>query len=202
MPGSSGHSMHSTMNDTAASAGNPISACTSVASYWTPKWLRGDSAWLEHAPFGFWLISALRPKTVVELGVYSGFSYAVFCQAAQALELDCACYGVDHWKGDEHAGTINEDVYRAISAHNQTNYSSFSQLIRSDFNTARDHFAERSIDLLHIDGFHTYEAVRSDFLAWRSRLSKSAVVLFHDTNVHERGFGVARLWKELSQEFK
>lgn len=180
----------------------PASICTSAASYWMPKWLRRESAWLEHAPFGFWLIDALRPRSIVELGTYSGFSFAVFCQAVQALNVDCACYGVDHWLGDEHGGFYGEEVYRAINEHTATHYSSFAQLIRSDFNAALEHFEEGSIDLLHIDGCHSYEAVRSDFMAWRSRLSGSGVIMLHDTNVHERGFGVSRLWQELSQQYK
>lgn len=180
----------------------PAAACISPAAYWMPRWLRPESAWMQHGPFGFWLIDALRPKTMVELGTYSGYSFAVFCQAVQALGVDCACYGVDHWKGDEHGGFYSDDVFQAIKDHVDTHYVSFAQLIRSDFNTALEYFEEKSIDLLHIDGCHSYEAVRGDFLAWRSRLSGSGVVVLHDTNVHERGFGVAQLFRELAQEHK
>ena len=58
----------------------------SPASYWMPDLING-SAWLEHAPFGFWIVEALRPRMVVELGVHGGFSYSVFCQAVQRLHL-------------------------------------------------------------------------------------------------------------------
>jgi uncharacterized coiled-coil protein SlyX len=43
--------------------------------------------------------------------------------------------------------------------------------------------------------------VRHDFEAWAPKLSPRAVVLFHDTNMLERGFGVARFWAEVEGRF-
>ena len=126
-----------------ASDKRALSRCISAASFWAPIWVRPESEWLEHAPFGFWLIDALRPRTIVELGTRSGYSLAVFCQAVQAAGLDCRCYGVDKWQDDTQEGTNGEEIFRAISDHNEVYYKSFSSLIRSDFDQARAHFAGR-----------------------------------------------------------
>ncbi len=171
----------------------------SPASYWMPDLING-SAWLEHAPFGFWIVEALRPRTIVELGVHGGFSYSVFCQAVQRLHLAARCFAIDTWRGDEHAGYYGDDVHDAVCSHNRR-YDSFSRLIRSDFADACGAFADGSIDLLHIDGCHRYEAVRRDFETWLPKLSKRAVILFHDTAEYAEGFGVHRLWEELSARY-
>jgi len=171
----------------------------SQASYWTPDLING-SAWLEHAPFGFWIVEALRPRTIIELGVHGGFSYSVFCQAVQRLQLSARCFAIDTWRGDEHAGYYGDDVYDTVCAQNRR-YDAFSRLIRSEFSDACGEFADGSIDLLHIDGCHSYEAVRRDFENWLRKMSKRGVILFHDTAEYSNGFGVYRLWEELRSRY-
>ena len=168
--------------------------------FWRPTYL-AQSAWLEHIPFAFWLVDTLRPRNIVELGTHYGSSYFSFCQAVSKLDLETCCFAVDTWGGDEHAGLYGEEVYRQVSEYNQQHYSGFSTLIRSTFDQALDHFSQGSIDLLHIDGLHTFEAVRHDFESWLPKLSERAVVIMHDTNVRERGFGVFQLWDELKRQY-
>lgn len=172
----------------------------SPASFWTPDYL-DISAWFGHSPFAFWLTEALSPKSFVELGTHNGFSYFTFCQAVQRLNLDMSCYAVDTWKGDEHSGFYGEDVFRKVSNYHER-YSSFSRLVRSTFDKALEHFDDGSIDLLHIDGRHFYDDVKYDFETWLPKLSDRAVVLFHDTNVRERHFGVFSFWRELCEQYR
>ena len=49
---------------------SPISphSCVSQASYWMPQLING-SAWLEHAPFGFWIVEAPEVSCLVNCGV-------------------------------------------------------------------------------------------------------------------------------------
>lgn len=172
----------------------------SPLSFWSPEYLE-QSAWLDHGPFAFWLIEALKPRTLVELGTHGGYSYFAFCQAIKKLGLETRCYAVDHWQGDEHAGHYEEDIFKRVSSHNEAHYASFSRLVRATFDEAVAHFDDGSVDLLHIDGRHFYDDVAHDFETWRPKLSDRAVVLFHDTNVRERGFGVFRLWAEIKDKY-
>jgi GT2 family glycosyltransferase len=166
-----------------------------------PLRLVEPTSWVPHIPFAFWLIHALRPRTVVELGTMSGNSYSALAQAVQILGLESACYAVDTWKGDPHTSLYGEEVFQEWSTFHDQHFGTFSRLVRSTFDDALTKFGDGSIDLLHIDGYHTYEAVRHDFESWLPKLSASAVVLLHDTNVRERDFGVWKFWQEVSREY-
>ncbi|WP_202033925.1 class I SAM-dependent methyltransferase [Rhizobium rhizogenes] len=159
------------------------------------------SAWQEHAPFAFWLVDKLRPKTIVELGAHHGFSYFTFCQAIKMSGLAALAYAVDQWTGDEHAGFYGSNVYQSVQHINEKKYSDFSNLMRCAFAEALPYFENNTIDLLHIDGRHHYDDVKEDFMSWLPKLSNSSVVLFHDINVRERDFGVYKFWYELQEQY-
>ena len=159
------------------------------------------SAWQGHIPLLFVLLKLLKPRTYVELGVYTGASLIAACTAAKSYGLDTTLYGIDSWQGDEHAGIYEGDqIYTELKNHLDANFNNV-KLLRCFFAEARQHFREESIDLLHIDGLHTYEAVKEDFNTWIGAMAPSGVILFHDICVYERGFGVHRFWAELKEIF-
>lgn len=174
---------------------NLLTPITIMKAEWLPL-----SAWYGHVPFAFWMIENFKPHTFVELGAHNGLSYCAFNQAIQKLKLPTKSYAIDTWQGDEHAGFYGSEVWRELSAYHDEKYGSFSRLVRSTFDEAVSHFSDQSIDLLHIDGLHTYEAVKHDYETWLPKLADNSVVLFHDINVRERGFGVWQFWEELRQK--
>lgn len=157
--------------------------------------------WVEHIPFAFYIVEILKPSMIVELGVHIGNSFNAFCQASKELKLNTHCYGIDNWQGDQHTGVYELTIYEELKKYQDSNYSEFAHLVKSDFDKALPLFKDGSIDLMHIDGYHTYDAVKKDFENWRPKLSNRSVVLMHDTQVRNRDFGVWKLWAELADEY-
>lgn len=158
-------------------------------------------AWRGHVPFAFWCIDVLRPALFVELGAYLGDSYCSFCQAIDSLSLTTQCYAVDTWRGDVHTGSYGEGIFEALRAYHDPRYGRFSRLIRSPFDEAAREFGDGSVDLLHHDGTHTYDALVHDFRVWLPKMSQRGVILLHDINVRLPGYGAWRFWGEVSASY-
>ncbi len=159
------------------------------------------STWVDHMAFGYDLVAELRPRTIVELGTHNGLSFFVFCQSIREHDIDALAYAVDTWEGEEHAGAYGEDVFNDVGNHARETYPGFSYLMRMLFDDAAGHFADESVDLLHIDGLHTYDAVSHDFALWYPKVKPGGIILFHDIASRMMDFGVWRFWDEIKTQY-
>jgi len=164
-------------------------------SYWDINDLT-PSAWTGHLPFMFCLATLMHPRRFVELGTHYGASFLAYCQAAERGAIPTQAIAIDGWEGDEHVGYYDTSVFDQFKFLLKK-YDRFGSYLRMYFHEASTRFEEASIDLLHIDGLHTYEAVREDYATWLPKMSERGLIIFHDINVHERDFGVWRFWKEV-----
>lgn len=160
------------------------------------------SAWTGHFFFAYDLVRNLKPQIIVELGSHYGHSFFSMAEAVFDEKYAAKLYPVDTWKGDKHAGFYDNDVYVRF---NLIVDKYFDQLqinpLRMTFNKALDKFADQSIDLLHIDGLHTYEDVKEDFDNWLPKLKKEGIILMHDIVEMKDDFGVYKLWEEIKQKY-
>lgn len=161
------------------------------------------SAWIGHKYFIYDFIRNFKPKTIVELGTHYGASFFSMAQAVKDSNLKTKLYAVDTWKGDKHTGFYEESVFETVNKIKDKIYPAQKiALIRSLFDKAVKKFKNGSIDLLHIDGLHTYEAVNHDFDIWFNKVAKDGVIIFHDTNEKGLDFGIYKLWEELKKKYK
>ena len=162
----------------------------------TPR-IYAVGAWTAHLHFAYDLVALLRPAVLVELGVDRGESYFAFCQSAAENKTGTRCFAVDTWRGDEQAGQYDETTFAQVAEHNRARYENFSTLMRCTFDAAVEKFSNASIDVLHLDGLHSEEAVRHDLQNWLPKLRPGGFLLMHDVAVRSRGFGVWKMWTEL-----
>jgi len=152
-------------------------------------------------PFGYDLVSEIRPGLTVELGTQGGLSFFTFCQAMKEQHIDGVAYAVDTWEGEDHTGEYDEEIFSSVRDHARDNYAGHAYLMRMLFEDALAHFDDESIDLLHIDGLHTYEAVSEDFRNWYPKVRPGGIILIHDVYARVKDFGVWKFWEEIADQY-
>lgn len=161
-----------------------------------------DTHWAAHVPFARWLVSELKPKTFVELGVENGHSFFNISESMHKINSQSKCFAVDSWLGDDFTSKYSEEVYNGVVRINQEIFKNQNILLRMQFDTALSEFADKSIDILHIDGSHTYQDVKKDFQEWLPKVSYDGIILIHDIQVRDPEFGVYDFWQEITQSFR
>jgi hypothetical protein len=137
-----------------------------------------SSAWMGHLKFAMWLVNTYKPNVIVELGV--DYGHSTFAFASEGIGN---VYGIDCFEGDMHAGyrdtlQILKDTKKYLLDCNL--------LVRDNLFPIKGYFDDvyntfnYDIDILHIDGLHTYEAVSNDFNKWINKTHNNSIILLHD----------------------
>lgn len=155
-----------------------------------------STCWDGHRNFAEWLVSYLKPEVIVDLGVDWGFS--TFCFAMPRIGH---VYGVDTFEGDDYTGKPEGDNYQYVLSKREKLFMEDNvTFIKGYFDDVAKTW-NKKIDILHIDGDHSYEAVKNDFETWSKFVSDDGVILLHDTCVEEiRGnhYGVKKFFDEIN----
>ncbi len=148
-------------------------------------------------------IEKLNPRFILEIGTANGGTFFLFSRAADPdallVSLDLPARlgggGTPKWKSwilqrlllprqtasfirdDSHASTTFERVKRTLDGN--------------------------PLDLLFLDGDHTYEGVKADFDMYSSLVRPGGLIVFHDILLHEpaNNCQVDQFWAELKLRF-
>jgi len=156
---------------------------------------KNGANWKDHIKFAQWIVNRKNPEVIVDLGVdyaYSTFSFA--------LPKIGHIYGIDSFEGDSHAGQKDKvksfESYQFVEQKKEEYGFDHITFIKGYFDDVAKDW-DKEIDILHIDGLHTYECVMNDFATWGQFVKDDGVILMHDTKVFHGSFGVHRFFDEL-----
>lgn len=148
------------------------------------------------------LVRSLRPAVVLEIGTYQGgtlFCWAKLAQpAATIISIDLP--------GGGFGGGYGEADVKRFEAYLQPGQT--LHCLRADSHAAATRgqvqtlLAGRPVDFLFIDGDHTYEGVKQDFLDYGPLVRARGLIAFHDVSVNANpDCQVHRFWQEVKAQY-
>lgn len=159
----------------------------------------------ELLPFVEWVVERGLTRNICEIGSFVGGGIELFCQLATnkmiSIDLPGGRWGGEHvdWQRAEHRNRAAREKYPHFkgligNSRDPVLQMAFMNEFRYD----------EYLDLLFIDGDHSYDGVKADFINYRGFVRKGGAIAFHDiadTAIHTvAGVEVRRLWLELDGE--
>lgn len=130
---------------------------------------------------------ANQKEVAVEIGVFEGVNTV---ELAKALAPNGKLYGIDpFFKG---SSGVSYHKLIATSMLNRAGIKSKVVLLEKFSYEAVDDI-EGSIDLIFIDGDHSYEGIQRDWNDWFPKIKEGGVILLHDTQIPTHDPNVAQL---------
>jgi hypothetical protein len=171
-----------------------------------PQMLGGPSDNLYNKLFDKWIdttfrarVRKIRPSRILEIGVFRGWEARRMIEAAKEASVkDVEYFGFDTFEGpppDEpnprtEVGDIKE-VKRVLSSLN-VKFRLFKGDTRETLTRNVPNLPK--MDLIYIDGGHSYKTVKSDWENVKKLMHKRTVVIFDDYSID----GVARVVNEIT----
>jgi len=138
--------------------------------------------WFDYDDFYDWIL--LQYKTVVEIGAWKGKSAAYMGEMIMRREIDMEYTVIDHFKGNSNSilhktddDIINRRLYQ-IFIKNIEPVKNYVNVIVGNSHKVYNRFEDKSIDVLFIDGGHTYKEVKRDIMLWKPKVKH--IIAGHD----------------------
>jgi predicted O-methyltransferase YrrM len=135
----------------------------------------------------------VKAKLIVEIGTHTGMSAMVLAQAIRDSRLEGTVWTVDnHSQGNHHEEAVRNVRRFKMEKHIRLLEGESTAVLRDFFGLIK------KVDLVFIDGDHSYEACKADFEACKEH---AGIFVFHDS-FQEAGVrrGVESLWEDRSFE--
>lgn len=140
------------------------------------------------------------PRTVLEIGTAQGGMFWLLCQVSTS---DATLISLDLPPPERVSGGLPVEIdLQAMKRPQQTVHSLLGDShAPATVDRVRALLGSRQLDLMFIDGDHTYDGVRMDYEMYKSLVRPGGFIGFHDiTHTIWPECQVDRFWKELAQD--
>jgi predicted O-methyltransferase YrrM len=169
-------------------------------------WFANMAAWQVRSEFEgmIRLVREVKPARIMEIGTAKGATLLCWCRIATKQVISVDLEGGIHGGGYPPA---KKKLYREFTAGRPGVRLDLFQENSQEMATRKKVegvLNGEKLDVLFIDGDHSYDGVKKDFELWSPLVRPGGIVLFHDILPHKtvEHCEVDRLWNELKQQHR
>lgn len=150
---------------------------------------------------------SLNCKNILEIGTYLGGTFYTMCKLSnpdgKKISIDCPdviapCSEVVKQKHNQIDEYLIKFATNVVIIRDNSNSEQCFQKLEKELQG-------QSLDFIFIDGDHTYEGVKSDFINYKKYLKDGGYIAFHDidypSSTISLGCEVYKLWNELKEKY-
>jgi hypothetical protein len=162
--------------------------------------------WFNYQNFYQWVLSKSNQGVFVEIGLWKGKSITFMAEKVKEMNYKLKLIGIDTFEGTTDVpslmadpniqnGTLLDTYFKNIGPVKE-----YITTIVGDSHAEYIEFENESIDVLFIDGDHSYAAVKADIELWFPKVKMGGIISGHDFGTHAPG--VIQAVKELLPGYK
>lgn len=164
-----------------------------------PQWLRNhrlyfsknQRAFGEDAFHAMWylIFKTLKPKKVLEIGVYRGATLSLFSLLAQKLKIITEVHGISPFSpaGDSVSKYLENLDYYSDVVENFNYFNLPHPCLHKGYSTDKgmiDFIQSQKWDLIYIDGNHDYEIAKHDFSICSQQVENNGFIVLDDASLY------------------
>ena len=174
-------------------------------------WLKYSLAKYSRYRYLFKFIVAVKPKSILEIGVYKGKRSSEMIDLAQSLNKKIQFYGFDLFEKITKKKIILEfsknpsskkEILKMLS---QSFPKSKIKLIKGNTITTLKRFkTKKKIDFIFVDGGHSVKTIKKDWQNVKNLINKKSIVIFDDyygDDKISRKFGSKQIIDNLEKKY-
>lgn len=150
------------------------------------------------------IVEEVKPKVVVEIGTNTGGTFFVFTKLADP-EAQLVSIDLPGGKGGGGYPDYKQDFFRSFGRSKQNlNFIKADSQLSSTYEQLKGILGGKEIDLLFIDGDHSYNGVKKDFEMYSPLVKDEGLVAFHDIKYYpdEHWIKVDKFWAEIKGQYQ
>ena len=159
----------------------------------------------EITQFTEWLVKQ-NINNFIEIGCKLGGTFQILCESSKGKKISVDLPGGVHGGWMTYNHPYLGDIYKIRNTYFINKYENVHMVTGDShktetLNDVKSILNNEKVDLLFIDGDHTYEGVKQDYLLYKELVNIGGYIVFHDINDTQhhryRNVFVGKLWNTL-----